>query len=88
MERRKAMLAAIASAVIALSPGVAMTMQQGPPAPPKPTAPSDSTKVFATKHGKKYHKQSCKHIGGGASEITLGEAKKRGLSACADCGGA
>lgn len=88
MERRKAMLAAIASAVIALSPGVAMPMQQEPPLPPKPTAPSDSTKVFVTKSGKKYHKKSCKHISGSASEITLGEAKKRGMSACSDCGGA
>lgn len=55
---------------------------------PKPTAPADSTKVFITAKGKKYHKQTCKHIANGASEITLGEAKKRGLSACSDCGGA
>ena len=55
---------------------------------PKPTAPSDSTKVFVTAKGKKYHKQSCKHIANGASEITLGAAKKRGLSACSHCGGA
>lgn len=51
---------------------------------PVATTSSDSTVVYITKTGKKYHKETCKTL---KSKIksTLKEAKEKGLTACGVC---
>jgi len=46
---------------------------------------SDSTFVYVTKSGKKYHTANCKHLSSSKIQISLKEAKEKGYTPCSDC---
>lgn len=46
---------------------------------------SDSTYVYVTKSGKKYHAANCKHLSSSKIQISLKEAKEKGYTPCSDC---
>jgi len=67
-----------------------------PVAPPeaKPEPPQDfsdilitpiNSNVYIGKTGNKYHRQSCRTLSGSGIEITLSDAKRRGLTPCGVC---
>ncbi|NDD52981.1 thermonuclease family protein [bacterium] len=43
--------------------------------------------VHVTRDGNRYHAEGCRHLKGSVEEITVAEAKRRGLSPCKVCGG-
>lgn len=45
----------------------------------------DSTIVYITKSGDKYHTASCTYLRKSKISITLGEAKKEGYTPCSKC---
>lgn len=47
-------------------------------------APQTET-VYTTKTGKKYHQTGCRSLAKSKLALSLAEAKKRGLTACAIC---
>lgn len=49
----------------------------------QPGLPSD--KVYGTKTGKKYHRESCRSVKKSKIEMTLSEAKSKGLTPCKVC---
>lgn len=52
---------------------------------PEPVFDSDGNKlVYVTRGGQRYHTVRCRHASG-AEEVTVEEAKKRGLTPCAIC---
>ena len=55
-------------------------------APRRPeTAPADSELVYVTEHGKKYHRRKCQFVQGGATSLSVKEAKAKGYTACSRC---
>ena len=60
----------------------------------KPESPQDfsvilftpsNSNVYISKTGSKYHRQSCSSLSGSGIEITLSDAKSRGLTPCSIC---
>lgn len=41
--------------------------------------------VYVTKHGKKYHRESCSYLRQSKIKIRLSEAKRRNYTACSRC---
>lgn len=58
-------------------------------APRQPVSPSQKKEctVYITRTGKRYHREGCRYLRGGAVAMTREEALKRGLSPCHVCGG-
>ena len=56
------------------------------PAAPLTVQQKDCT-VYITRTGKRYHREGCRYLRGGAVAMTREEALKRGLSPCRVCGG-
>ena len=51
----------------------------------EPPATTDDVIVYVTKSGKKYHRQDCQYVRGGAIRMTLEEAKAKGFTPCSRC---
>lgn len=49
------------------------------------SAADESTMVFITRTGKCYHRSDCEHVKKSGRQITLKEAKEKGLSPCQTC---
>jgi len=43
------------------------------------------TKLYLTKTGHKYHRANCQYLRKSKIEVTLSEAKKRGMTPCSKC---
>jgi len=52
---------------------------------PEPTSADDSGLVYVTEHGKKYHRRNCQFARGGATALSLKEAKAKGYTPCSRC---
>jgi len=55
------------------------------PRRPEPPTPADSELVYVTEHGKKYHRRNCQFVQGGATSLSLKEAKAKGYTPCSRC---
>lgn len=53
----------------------------------QPTSETDNDQltVYITETGERYHLSSCRTLRGGGRPISLGEAKRRGYTACKVC---
>jgi len=49
------------------------------------TSGSDSTVVYITRTGQRYHKDGCRHLSRSKIESTISAAKAQGLTACGTC---
>ena len=54
------------------------------PAPQQQTQTKEQT-VYATKTGKKYHREPCRYLAQSKIPMSLKDAKARGLTACSVC---
>ena len=54
------------------------------PAPQQQTQAKEQT-VYATRTGKKYHRDTCQHLRQSKIPVSLKDAKARGLTACSVC---
>lgn len=50
-----------------------------------PLAADADVAVYVTKTGKKYHRETCRHLDQSKRKTTLAQAKKDGLTACKVC---
>ena len=55
------------------------------PRRPEPTTRADSELVYVTEHGTKYHRRHCQFVKGGATSLSLKEAKAKGYTPCSRC---
>lgn len=53
--------------------------------PSKSTADPATVMVWITKTGKKYHREGCEHLKKSATQVTLADAKAKGLEPCQTC---
>ena len=56
-----------------------------PPAPPREPPAELSETLYRTPSGKRYHRATCGHVKGKGIELSLAEAKERGLTPCRVC---
>lgn len=54
-------------------------------AQPASQTENDELTVYVTETGERYHLSSCRTLRGGGRPISLGEAKRRGYTACKVC---
>jgi len=51
----------------------------------EPAVAANSTIVYVTKSGTKYHREGCQYLSKSSREITLEEAKDKGYEPCSKC---
>ena len=90
MARSRSFAVAIALSMVCRVSGGATNAQpstrldhRGTGQTPKP-APQTTT-VYVTKTGEKYHRETCRSLRKSRIEITVAEAKRRGFTACKVC---
>lgn len=66
-------------------PRAVPTARGAAPAPAAPAVPAPAERVYILATGGEYHRATCAALQGGGVEVSVAEARARGLSACAAC---
>lgn len=71
--------------VATVAPTFASEPTPEPEVVPAPTSETEATIVYCTDSGERYHLGTCRHLNKSKHEITLENAKARGLTPCKTC---